>query len=310
MADPFGVGPRAGIHELADLEAGNAPREDLGPAITTGLQSLDWVLGGAQGGLRAGELVVLGARSGHGKSALAEQIALATSLRHRTTYFALELGRERTTDRLLAKVMRTDEQSAHSALAAGSEVAKKALESLAYERDLRIEQRDLDADFRLDDALAMMIQNSPKVVVFDHLRHFDDWLIPPPEAEIPKGARSDYAPILFSRRLHQVARTYKCAIIAVHQCKNQLQAKRPTQHDLADTAALSQVADHVWMIHRPFRGETQVDTIAEVVVDKNRRGPECLLHFEWTGRLMRYRDLSPDDETPCCKQKPRYGARA
>lgn len=307
MADPFGVGARAGIHELADLEAGKAPREDLGPPIGTGLQTLDWILGGADGGLRAGELVVVGARSGHGKSALAEQIALATSLRHRTTYFALELGRERTTDRLLAKALRTDEQSARMALKAGAQHAKAALESLAYERSLIVEERDLDTDFRLDDALAIMLQNQPKVVVLDHLRHFDDWLVPPPGADVPKGARADYAPILFSRRLHQAARTFKCAIIAVHQCKNQLQAKRPTQHDLADTAALAQVADHVWMIHRPFRGEVHRDTIAEVVVDKNRRGPECLLHFEWTGRLMRYRDLTPDDEMPCCVKRQKYG---
>lgn len=307
---PFAVGTRAGLNELADLEAGNAPREDLGPAITTGLDALDWVLGGAEGGIRPGEVIVVGARSGHGKSALAEQIALATSLRNRTTYFALELGRERTTDRLLAKVLKTDEQSAHNALKARQAHAKAGLESLAYERALIVEERDHDADFRLDDALQIMFHNKPKVVILDHLRHFDDWLTPPPDHTVPRGARADYASILFSRRLHSAARTFKCAIIAVHQCKNQLQAKRPTQHDLADTAALAQVADHVWMIHRPFRGETMRDTIAELVVDKNRRGPECLLHFEWTGRLMRYRDMTPEDAIPCCERKQKYGAHA
>ena len=301
-ANAFAVGHRAGSLEIHELANQRRPRPDLGPPIETGLVMLDWAL---NGGLRAGKIMVIGARSGHGKSSLADQIALHVSRSLDVTYFALEEGRAVTTDRLVAKIMRTDEQSAHNAIVAGKAIS--ALKTLATERKIIVEERNQDGYFSLDHALEMMYHNRPKVVVFDHLQFFDDWLTP-----ADRGERGDMGPIRFCNRLPGIAREFKCAIIAVHQTKNALQYKRPTQHDLADTIRLSQVSDVVAMIHRPFRGQGRLsDVVAEVNVDKNRLGYECLLHFEWDGRLRSYRDMTPDQEESlaCCKAKPKHGER-
>jgi len=301
---PYDVGERAGIREIVALDTGKPLRAPEGDPLETGLMLLDHAIGG---GLRPKRLVTIGARSGYGKSALAEQIALQVSKRARTMYLGLELGRERTIDRMFAKVIGTDVQSARRAMQHPSPGMREQFERLTYDRNLVVEERKIGERFTLDTALLLMNVNHPKVVIIDHMRHLDDWLAP-----ASAGQRGDVPAALVARRLAEIAYETNITIIAVHQAKNALQGSRPTQHDLADTAALAQHSDHVWMIHRPFRSQGLRDTIAEVVVDKNREGPECLLHFEWTGRLMRYRDMMPGDEESltCCKAKrtqtPRY----
>jgi replicative DNA helicase len=292
---------RAGLWELA-TKPGEPIRPVQPPPMPTGLDALDWALGGGMrhAGLRRKRLYVIGARSGYGKSALAEQIALHVSQRAKVLFFALEMGEERTTDRLLAKVVGTDVYSAEQ-MYHNREAVMPPLERLAYEHNLYLEERVEGEPFTFDHVAGLVVRQNPRVVVIDHLRHLDDWS----PGGGAYGGRSDLPAAHISRRLRNMAVLADCAVIAVHQLKNELQSARPTQHDLADTAALSQQADHVWLIHRPFRGEGLRDNVAEIVVDKNREGPECILHFEWSGRLMRYRDMNPDEEAglECCKPK-------
>jgi len=69
-------------------------------AVPTGFPSIDRAIGG---GLRRGELVVLGGDVGSGKSALAQAIALhGAQTGYRTTYLTSELAPERVHERLLA----------------------------------------------------------------------------------------------------------------------------------------------------------------------------------------------------------------
>lgn len=301
---PFAIGIPAGYDELQAMREKRATRLDFGASMETGIGTLDWMLGGADGGLKAGELVVIGAQSGHGKSALAETIALEVSRRKKTVYLALELGKERTTDRIVAKLIGTDEQSAHNAIAQATDMGERAVRELLETRNLIIEERSLQEAYTLDHVAAQLCNDAPRVLFIDHLRHLDDWLGVP-----ARGQRADLATMETARRLRVMARDYKCCIVAVHQLKNELIHKRPTQHDLADTSALAQVADHVWLIRRPFRGDGVYDDTVELIVDKNRRGPEGVIHLEWTGRLMRYRDFMPDQEARCCKKTPENSPR-
>jgi replicative DNA helicase len=81
--------------QYADVLDGEAP-----PGITTGLRSLDALLGG----FKPGQLVAVGARPGVGKTALLLSIARyqAKTLGQRVGVFSLEMSREELVDRLVA----------------------------------------------------------------------------------------------------------------------------------------------------------------------------------------------------------------
>lgn len=291
---PFAQGFRAGSLLRAELAANKSVPVTI---IPTGIWPLDRIL---NGGMRSGEITLIAAPTGHGKSALGEQIALEASKKFRTTFFALEMGRRRTETRLLGKVLHTDIHSVQNLMELEHDHPKlqAAFESLAYERMLIVEERDDSAAFTFDHVLAMICANEPKLVILDHPRHLDDW-----HGTAKTQAYASATNIV--RRLVAAARDLNIHIVVVCQTKVQLQGKRPRKEDIADTYALAQAADAVVMIHRPFRGKEMADNVAELIVDKNRNGAEGMLHTRWHGPTMTYSELMPAEEArlECCKPR-------
>lgn len=297
MSSPFGQGFRAGSQLRADIDGGTLKVPEI---IQTGIFPIDELTrGGADlGGLRTGEVSIIGASTGHGKSALAEQIALEVSKRHRTTFFALELDRQRSEVRMLSKLMRLELGSVVNLMTnqPGHPGLRKALDELTYERMLIVEERDEATSFRSEHLFTMVRANAPKVIVVDHPRHIDDW------HGGQRGERSDLAAARITRQLVGMAKATDAHVIIVAQTTRDLLGKRPSARDLADTYVLAQAADLVVMLHRPFRGRGHLDNVAELIIDKNRNGPEGIVHMRWTGSRMTYSDLSPGEEAAleCC----------
>ena len=96
MARPLESSPLADVVRRVDATADGAPPPDT---IATGFPSVDRLLGG---GLRRGDLVVLGGDVGSGKSALALAMALRTAEEGRTTAF---FGGEMTVDRMFERAL-------------------------------------------------------------------------------------------------------------------------------------------------------------------------------------------------------------
>lgn len=295
---PFAMGFRAGALMRADLDAKKLP---VATIIPTGIFPIDHHF---NGGLRTGEITLLGAPTGHGKSALGEQIALEASKRFRTTFFALEMGRRRTETRMLGKIMRTDIHSVTTLMEQRPDhkPLRAAFDMLTYERQLIVEERDDTEAFTTNHVIAMICANAPRLVVLDHPRHLDDWH--------GDGKNGYAAATTIVRRLVAAARHLDIHIIIVCQTKVQLQAKRPRKEDIADTYALAQNADAAIMIHRPFRGKGMSDNVAELIVDKNRNGGEGIVHTRWHGPTMTYSELMPAEEAAleCCKRRDEVSA--
>lgn len=291
---PFAQGFRAGAVLKADLDA-----KKLKPAtiIQTGIWPLDVKL---EGGLRTGEVTLIAAQSGRGKSALGEQIALSASQKHRTTFFALEMGRRRTETRMLGKIMKNDIHVVTTMMQQHPDHAslRKAFDALTFERQLIVEERDDSEAFTMNHIMAMIMANEPKLVVIDHPRHLDDW-------HGGRGKTAYECATDITRRIIAAARFLDIHIIVVCQTKVQLQSSRPRKEDIADTYALGQNADTAIMVHRPYRGLGSQDTIAELIVDKNRNGGEGIVHTRWHGPTMSYSELMPAEEASleCCRKK-------
>src|SRR5689334_13232493 len=95
------ISPLSVVLSRVDAAADGAPARDT---IASGFPSLDKLLGG---GLRKGDLVVLGGDVGSGKSALALAIALRASAERRTVFFTGEMTPDRVHERVLAIEGRT-----------------------------------------------------------------------------------------------------------------------------------------------------------------------------------------------------------
>jgi len=292
----FSAGIRAGMQLTADLKSRSIVPQTI---IQTGIWQLDYALGG---GLRTGEVSVIGASTGHGKSALAEQIALYASTQVETTYFGLELGARTTETRMVAKIMHTDKRTVDGLIHScpDNEKLLNAVQCLTFERKkLIVEQRDHDEEFFSTDMFKMMLANESKLYIIDHPRHLDDW-----HTNYLRESREQAAARVV-RKICSAAKYLNAHIIVVSQLKSALQKSRPIMQDLADTYALAQSVDTVMLLHRPFRGKGWMDTVTEVILDKNRNGPEGITHVRWHGPHMKYSEMLPAEEAAltCCKSK-------
>ena len=292
----FSAGIRAGMQFTEDLKSRSIVPQTI---IQTGIWQLDYALGG---GLRTGEVSVIGASTGHGKSALAEQIALYASTQVETTYFGLELGARTTEIRMVAKIMHTDKRTVDGLIRDCPDNQKllDAVACLTFDRKkLIVEERNHDEDFYSVDMFKMMLANESKLYIVDHPRHLDDWST--------NGFREarELAAARVVRKMCSAAKYLNAHVIIVSQLKSALQKSRPVMQDLADTYALAQSVDTVMLLHRPFRGKGSMDTVTEVILDKNRNGPEGITHVRWDGPRMKYSEMLPAEEATlaCCKPK-------
>ena len=148
---------RAGLDSLVRARAGIPETEAL--AMKTDIGALDYLL---RGGLRLGDVSVIGARTGIGKSALAEQIALAVSSRYKTHYFALELGYRMTENRMLGKLLGWDLHRVTGLRQHHPDDRHllEALETLTYERNLLIEERDRVEEYTSRDLIAAIVASA------------------------------------------------------------------------------------------------------------------------------------------------------
>ena len=72
--------------------------------------------------------------------------------------------------------------------------------------------------------------------------------------------------------------------------------KRPMLSDLRDSGAIEQDADIVLFLYRDeyYKEETPEQSVAEVIVAKNRHGSLEKVKLGWIGRFTKFTNLSDD----------------
>lgn len=97
-----------------------------------------------------------------------------------------------------------------------------------------------------------------------------------------------------SRRLKQLAKDLDVPVIALSQMNRGVvnrEDKRPRLCDLRESGAIEQDADMVMFLHRPdaYDPEDQPG-FAELILAKNRSGPQCIINLEWKKETMQFVD--------------------
>ena len=266
-----------------DVIAGGARRADT---IATGFPSIDNSLGG---GMRRGDLVVLGGEVGAGKSALALAIALrAAQSGARVSFKSGEMEPERIAERALA------------------------IEARVRVDDLRRGTLDDDGRTKLAQASARVEQQLPGLAAIapDELATIDDdpsayanvdLVVVDPLQALANGARpleEDIA--VAARTLKRLAVARDVCVLATSHLPFLVRDRKDPRPQLDDFGALGvvkQFADVVLGLyrHEMYDSAPDVDGATELIVLKNRNGARGYVDLYFYKQWMRFEDmLEPD----------------
>ena len=273
------------------LDQSNAP-------IPSGFPDLDQLLGR----LQRSDLIILAARPGLGKTALALSIARNAAREGATAaIFSLEMSRDQLGNRLLA---------------AEADVDSFRLRQHLYSETQ--ERRIVDATGVLSD-LPIYIDDTPMLTVMD-LRskarrlHMDrgvdliivDYLQLMQGADSRANANRVQEVSEISRSLKALARDLNVPVIALSQLSRAIESRtshRPQLSDLRESGSIEQDADVVMFIYREDQNYTEEQwnaqnptqpfpkNMAELIISKHRHGAQGSIHLHFEDRLAKFEGL-------------------
>jgi hypothetical protein len=269
--------------------------EDDQRRYTFGINNIDQLLGP----LRPGEVTIIAARQGEGKTALALKIARTNAVKYTVAVATLEMTSEDLRDRLLSSIMYQDLDRVEMARLHSASIYHDAVRELAR-LNLFLWEPKPDSALGVADKSLRAITASAEAVsadllIIDWTRCISGW----------KPGDAGGASSAIVEQLVQYARVTRIHIILVSQLNRDAQGKRPMVSQLQDTGALEQLTHKVVLLWQPFSEETTND-IMEVIGAKNRRGRKFRSHVHLLGSIGEFASLSRDDEArraTCCKPK-------
>ena len=257
--------------------------------VPSGFPSLDAITMGWQ----EGNLIVIGARPGHGKTAIALNMARSAAIDHGipTAFFTLEMTDIELADRLIGtetglasnkrkgRVKMKDEDWAHL-----EEALVRASKAPLYID----ETPGLTITEFTSKIKRMKSERGIRIAFVDYLQLMH-----------ASGHESQYRAQEIgeiSRQLKETAKELRIPIIALAQLNRNLMGRqgsvngRPVLSDLKDSGSIEQDADMVLFIHRPALlglSEEPVD-MAELVIAKNRSGEMGVINLAFNGDLVKF----------------------
>ena len=281
MARSTDISPLSQVLARADAVADGARLPDT---IATGFPSLDRILGG---GLRGGDLVVLGGDVGSGKSALGLAIAMRVSqLRARVAFFSGEMSTERLMERALAIEGRVRVDDLRAGVV--NDIARASVGAAA------VRLRDVLPHFEVIPAegvagIAEYIEGArPELVFVDSLQ------------SLVRGERtSDEELAEAVRRLKALAVQQKVAMLVTAQLPHLVvrDDRRPQLDDFGALGAVKHLADVVLALFREdmYDRRREIEGATELLVRKNRNGSIGYVDLYFYAQWMRFEDmLDPD----------------
>jgi replicative DNA helicase len=240
-------------------------------------------------GMKPGELVVLAARPGVGKTALALCIAYHVARRgHRVGIFSMEMDRELLLQRLIAMELGAETTRVPRLLRRGDAGAIEALARVA--------------------SLPIQIDHTPALNVLairDRARRLasscpvDLWIVDYLQLAQSGSDRDDEVRRItqVSQGLTSFAREQRAPVLALSQLSRAVESRAdrvPMLSDLRGSGSIEQDASQVWFIYRDelYNDETEYPGIAEIHVAKHRNGETGTASLRFDRATTRFHSLS------------------
>jgi replicative DNA helicase len=278
------------LHDLVD-ESMSAlehiqQRDSMFAGVPTGFVDLDTLLSG----LQKGNLIVVAARPGVGKSSFVTNVArnVAVDAGSSVAMFSLEMSRFEIGMRLLCGEARVPWDKVRSGRVATEEWTRivEAAEVL-HEAPLYIVDSGnvTIVDIRAK-ARRLKSRQGLGLIIVDYLQLMSGHMR-------TENRQQEIAEI--SRSLKLLAKELEIPVIAVSQLNRdpeRRQDKRPQLSDLRESGAIEQDSDIVMFIHRDDSDDPQVKGKADVIVAKHRNGPTATVPLTFLPHLTLFRNFA------------------
>jgi replicative DNA helicase len=277
------ISPLSQLIRRLDARTDGAPVTDT---IPTGFPSIDQMLGG---GVRTGDLVVLGGDVGSGKSALALAITIRAALAGTAaTYYTGEMTEDRVLERMLALEGRIRVDDLRRGVL--DDATRAALGAAAVRfRDLSpiVERLPASVD-ALRDAVRDAVHARPglRLAVIDALQSL----------ATGQRATQDEELALVVRALKTLAVEQGVAVVLVAHLpffRHDRHDRRPTLDDFGARHAIKQHADIVLGLFREemYESAQNVEGATELLTLKNRNGATGYVDLYFYKQWLRFEDL-------------------
>ena len=249
------------------------------PGLSTGMPDLDQVTMG----LKKGELILIAARPGQGKTSMALNLAryIGEHSGQTVAVFSLEMSREELVQRLLSSAAMVD----------GKKLAMGRLSPAEWDRVVAAAAQLSKTDIRVDDNSTLSVADMNAqcrrlgnlgLVVIDYLQLMQS-----------SGSGHSYASESrtqavsdMSRMLKIMAKELNVPVICLSQLNRANEGrtnKRPMLSDLRESGSIEQDADIVIALYRDgyYNKETENPNLAEAIILKNRHGETKTVELMW-----------------------------
>lgn len=278
------------IREVETLASGE---HDKTIGIPTGFRELDEMTNG----LHPGQLVIIAARPGVGKSTLALDFARSAAIHQKqaTVFFSLEMSQMEIAKRLIAAetdttlsdITRGTTLKPHNWNAINKFQAKSQEAPLFFDDTPNTTLLDIRSKCR-----RLKQREDLKLVIVDYVQLISG----------NKRAESRQQEVSeFSRALKLLAKELEVPIVALSQlnrASEQRADKVPALSDLRESGSLEQDADMVILVHRQdlVEKESLRAGEADFIVAKQRNGPTGVVTVSFRGSYSRFQDLPKQND--------------
>ncbi len=269
------------LHELST-------NREAAIGMPSGFSGVDHVLVG----MGKGDLVLVGARPGMGKTAFTMNIAVNAAMKSKkkVCIFSLEMSTEQLATRLLSSEALVDSYKLRSG----------TLDDEDWEKLLRAASRLTGCEILIDDTTGVTVTGIKSklrrikdvgLVVIDYLGLMQS------ERRIENKVQ-EIAEI--SRNLKLMAKEFAIPVITCAQLSRASDKRpdnRPVLSDLRDSGAIEQDADIVMFIYRPGeydKDDPEKQNKAEIIIAKNRHGSQGNIKMGWMGQYTKFVTVEED----------------
>lgn len=264
--------------------------------IPSGFAAIDNILGG----FHAGDLGIIAARPGMGKTALVLGMATEVALQGKAVdIFSLEMTEDQLVDRQAAQIGEVSaskirkgnlDQSECAALAAGYEQLAEL--EIYIDDTAGIELMELRAK-----AKKSKLKHNTGLIIIDYIQQI--------EYTGKDAFNREQAVAIIAKQLKKLAKELEVPVIVLAQLSRAVEIrggmKRPQLSDLRESGQIEQEADWVAFIYRPEYYDILEDEegvslkgVGEFIVAKNRHGETETAKLKWEGAYTRFSDLEEE----------------
>lgn len=276
---------------LKDIEE-RSSNPDAGKGVMSGIPDLDKLIGG----FLPGNLVLVGARPGMGKSALVNSLSMNMGAAHKKVMvFSMEMTKSELANRLISAISGVT----LSELKDPSRLEPTQWQALQTAIEIVQQYPILYSD--VSAMKPMMIRkeiekHQPDIVFIDYLGLMS------PDYEKRNDTTNETISSI-SRELKNIAKDFDVPVIALSQLNRSVEtrggAKRPQLSDLRDSGSLEQNADIVIFLYRPEYYQITEDdqgnslkNLAEIIVAKQRNGALDTVKCTFSGPTTQFLGLA------------------